>query len=94
MYLQEDERYTPYVARILSIEDITRGDGKQYLVRYRGRLRIESVQAYDQLTNLLRPLDITPMFRNEQGCHAIYLVTGAVRLRPSRIWVNILLLVI
>lgn len=50
----------------MRISDITQGDERRarYLVRYRGQLYGEAAEAYDQLAQSLRPIDITPMFRN------------------------------
>lgn len=62
----DTDRLTALVARVMRITDITQGDERRarYLVRYRGQLYGEAEQAYDQLAESLRPLDITPMFRN------------------------------
>jgi membrane-associated protease RseP (regulator of RpoE activity) len=85
------EQYTALVGRVLKIEDITRGDAKkQFVVRYRGRLYSEdSAAAYDQLAAALKPLDITPLFRDEQGKHVVILMAGVVRPKPSNPWVNL-----
>ena len=91
----ELDRYTPIVARFLSIEDVTHGGSDQkFLMRYRGRLRIDSAEAYDQMATLLRTLDVTPMFRKEHDRHAVFLVSGVNRPKPSRTWVNVLLFVL
>jgi hypothetical protein len=83
---------TPVVARVLKIEDITTGDPlKNYLVRYRGQLYRDSTEAYDQLADLLRPLDITPLFRKEGEQHVVLLVPGTIRPKPSNPWVNLIL---
>lgn len=62
----DTDRLTALVGRVLRISDITLGDDRRanYLVRYRGQLYGEAAEAYDQLAAALRPLDITPMFRN------------------------------
>jgi hypothetical protein len=63
------------VARVLTIEDKTIGTPKLgYLLRYRGRLRLESEAAYDQLANTLAPQAITPLFRWDEGKHAVLLI--------------------
>jgi membrane-associated protease RseP (regulator of RpoE activity) len=86
------DRYTDYVQRIFRIEDITWGTDKQnFLVRYRGSLIKESMQAYEELAASLRPLNITPTFREEDEQQVIYLLAGTQNPRPSKIWVNILL---
>lgn len=62
----DTDRLTSLVGRVMRISDITQGDERRarYLVRYRGQLYGEAADAYDQLAQSLRPLDITPMFRN------------------------------
>jgi len=93
MFPTETENLTAIVDRFLSIQDITYGDARQgYLVRYRGKLRMDSAQAYDQMAGLLRPLGITPLFRKEQDQHSILLVSGVVSPKPSKAWVSLLLM--
>ena len=62
----ETDQLTALVGRVLRISDITLGDDRRanYLVRYRGQLYGESAEAYDQLAEILRPYEITPLFRN------------------------------
>jgi len=72
MFSTETDNLTPIIDRFLAIDDVTRGDSRQpFLVRYRGLLRIDSLQAYDQLAVLLRPLNITPQFRKDGDRHVI-----------------------
>ena len=88
----ETDRFTPIVARVLKIEELTWGDREQnFIVRYRGRLIKESVEAYDQLAESLRPLEITPLFREEEGRHAVILVPGVVNPSPSNPRMNLIL---
>lgn len=87
--------YTPLVQRIMRVEDVTWGSNKQdFIVRYRGQIVGDSAEAYDRLADLLRPSDVTPLFRNEAGRHAVILVKGVVRPRPSNPWVNLLLIIL
>lgn len=89
------DRYTQIVERILRIDDITWGNPERdYLVRYRGHLRIDSATAYDQLAAALRPLEITPLFRREEDSHVVLLVQGVIRPTPSNPWVNVALFLI
>ena len=86
------DAYTPLVARVLKIQDITQGALKSnYLVRYRGTLTLEAAQAYDQLAADLKPLDITPLFRNENGQAEVLLMPGTINPTPSNPWVNMLM---
>lgn len=87
--------YTPIVARHLRIEDITWGlDQDSYLVRYRGKLYRESSKSYNQVASSLRQLDVTPLFRQEGNSHAIVLVRGVVRPRPSNPIVNLVFFIV
>jgi membrane-associated protease RseP (regulator of RpoE activity) len=85
--------YKNIVERIFKIDDITTGDQKDgFLVRYRGMLRADnSEQAYDQLAGLMRPYNITPLFRKENGRHVILLVDGVITPKASNPWVNLIL---
>jgi len=95
MFHGEFDHLTPIISRVMRIDDVTRGDPKQnFLVRYRGRLWVDSAIAYDQLAAALRHYEITPLFRKEKDQHAILLVQGVVRPRPSRAWVNLVLFVL
>jgi len=95
MYPSETDNFTPLVTRFMNIEDVTRGDSKQqYLVRYRGVLRMDSEQAYDQLAALLRPLGVTPLFRKDLDRHAVLLLPGVIQPKPSKAWLPILLIVL
>jgi hypothetical protein len=87
--------YTPLVNRVLRVEEVTWGEDKQnFLVRYRGRLFGEPSAAYDQLAAVLRPLEVTPLFREEAGKHAVILIKGVVHPRASNPWLNLLLFIL
>jgi len=77
------------------VEEITWGRPEDaFLVRYRGRLYGDSAAAYQQLVDALRPQGITPLFRMEDDRHAVILVEGVVRPKPSNPAVNAILLVL
>jgi len=89
------ETLTSIVVRILRIETVTLGDAeKNFIVRYRGQLYGDSQTAYDQLADWLRPLEITPLFRLEEGQHTVILVRGIIQPKPSRIWVNVIMFIL
>ncbi len=80
------------VGQVFAVRDFTLGrpqDG--FFLRYRGRLTMESATAYERLAAALRPLEITPLFRLEEGDEVIYLVEGVIRPQPGKAWVNLLL---
>src|SRR5215210_8315291 len=77
MPVPELDLLTNFVSRIFRVEDVTAGEPKEWIARYRGHLlnKEDSVAAYDQLADAIRPYNITPLFRKEQGGkQLIYLV--------------------
>ncbi len=95
MPVPEIELLNSYVARVFQVEDVTAGDGKGLIARYRGRLAgSDSVAAYDQLDELLRPHNITALFRKEGEKQAVLLVPSLAVPGRSRVWINIVLFVI
>lgn len=95
MFATEYDPLTSIVARYLRIQDITQGDGRQaYAVRYRGQLYGDSAEAYDQLAAAVRPLGYTPLFRLENGQHAVYLVSALPDAKPSKTILNVILFVL
>ena len=93
IYSADIEVLNSLVRRVFYIEDITMGGPQQkYLVRYRGKIALpDTAQAYDQLADLLRPYNITPLFRWDNGRHCILLVSGVINVKPSNPWINIVL---
>ena len=88
----EAEIYSPIVSRVMRIEDVTLGDSKSnYLVRYRGELYGDSEEAYDALAKLLRPRDVTPLFRKENDQHVVLLMAGTIQPKPSNPIVNLVM---
>ncbi len=86
---------TPIVNRVMRIDDITAGDAKnKYLVRYRGQIYGEPDQAYDQLAQNLRSLEITPLFRKDHDQHAVLLLPGIVRPKPGNPIINLVLILL
>ncbi len=81
------------VARVMSVEDTTLGSQKTgYIVRYRGRIRQEDTSAaYDTLAALIKPYNLTPLFRWDGERHAILIVQGMPQLPQSDARINLLL---
>jgi Zn-dependent protease with chaperone function len=62
------------VSQILDIEGYTLGDTKaDYILRFSGRLKLSSEEAYQKLHMQLHPLQLIPLFRSENGTHLIYI---------------------
>ncbi|HJS19259.1 MAG TPA: hypothetical protein VJ785_10965, partial [Anaerolineales bacterium] len=95
MFFPEIDVLTDCVLRIFHIEDVTAGDGKSLVARYRGHLINEdSAAAYDRLAESLRPYKITPLFRKDAEKQVILLVPSlALPVRSPRIWINIVLFI-
>ena len=93
MPIPEIEVLTNQVSRIFRVEDVTSGNGKELIARYRGRLVDgDTVAAYDQLAEAIRPYGIMPLFRKDGEKQMILLVpTLVVPGRAPRVWINIVL---
>jgi membrane-associated protease RseP (regulator of RpoE activity) len=85
------------VSRIFRIDDVTAGNPREWIVRYRGQLLGEdSAAAYDQLAEAMRPYGITPLFRKgEDGRQVIFLAPVIQIPKPSRrATINIVLFIL
>lgn len=89
---------TNHVSRVFRVEDVTAGNPREWLARYRGHLLREddTESAYDQLAESLKPFNITPLFRKEKtGSQLIFLVPTPERPRFRPRWlINLVLFVI
>ena len=87
--------YLQQVKQVFRIEEVTWGDEKKnFLVRYRGKLLLDSEAAYLQLAKSLQNLDATPLFRIEEGEEIIVLLKGIVTPKPSNPWINLILFIL
>lgn len=78
------------VERYLQIEATTWGNAKEgFLVRFQGKLKMDSESAYDQLAKALKHHEITPLFRLEKGKHVIVLLDGINHRTATNPWVNL-----
>ena len=97
MSFPEIDLLTSQVSRIFRVEDVTAGNPREWIARYRGYLLDEdTVASYDQLADALRPYNITPLFRKEQdGKQVIFLVPSPpVPKLTSRLYINIILFIV
>ncbi|GAB4542772.1 MAG: site-2 protease family protein [Anaerolineales bacterium] len=96
MSYPEIETLNSLIARVFHIEDVTSGDPqKGFIARYRGKLMDEdSARLYDELSDLLAPHGITPLFRLEDDGQAIYLVPKIPDPPKEKISVNIILFIL
>jgi membrane-associated protease RseP (regulator of RpoE activity) len=97
MPIPEIDVLTSHVSKIFRVEDVTAGNPKEWVARYRGQLLSEdTAAAYDQLADAVRPYTLTPLFRKEEGGkQLIYFVPSPVPARlGSRVIINIILFVL
>lgn len=89
-------QYDALVGRVMTVEDRTVGDpAKDFIVRYRGCLKdAETDKVYDQLTEALAPYNVTPLFRWDDQRHAVLLIPGKPKARPSNPKLNVLMFVL
>ena len=93
--ISQPDPYLQLVKKVFRIDEITWGNEKQnFLVRYRGKLLIDSEKAYLQLSNGLITHDVTPLFRVEDGGEIIVLLKGIVNPKPSNPWINLILFIL
>ncbi len=97
MSIPEIDLLTSHVAKIFRIDDVTAGDPREWIARYRGHLLSEdTVAAYDQLADAVRQFNITPLFRKgEDGRQVIILVQSLSTPNVNRrVHINIILFVL
>lgn len=96
MSFPEPELLNSIVARIFRIDDVTTGDHQNgWIARYRGQLLDDdSASAYDRLADSVRAHGLTPLFRQEEGRHVIYLVKSAPEVKAKLPTMNIVLFII
>jgi hypothetical protein len=91
MTTPDQEVLNSLVAGVFRIDDITLGESSaDFLVRYRGQLEMDSIEAFDRLTMLLRPHGLMPLFRkDESGAQTIFLANRNPDPKPSNFLLNI-----
>ncbi len=70
------------------------GRDSRLIASFEGRLLIDSEAAYDQLDRLLAADNLLPLFREANGKHVIYVVSGRVHPQPRHWWLNAVLFVV
>jgi len=93
-YSENQMQINALVSCVMQVDGVVQGlPDEQGLAWYRGQLIKDSVEAYDQLAESLKPFKITPLFREENGQHVIILIDGIFEPKPSKSWVNLILFV-
>lgn len=92
----EDEGITEQVRPIFEITGVISGGQKQgFRMQFNGRLKTEDSEAsYDQLAKALKPMGLTPLFREKDGEQIILVIEKLPEKSPGPIWVNILLFIL
>jgi len=91
----QTENFLQSVQQVMRVDELLWGDPKQnFVLRCRGQLTMDSETAYDQLAQALRPQNVTPLFRIEDGRHTIIILSGIVDPKPSNPWINLILFVL
>jgi membrane-associated protease RseP (regulator of RpoE activity) len=85
-------RLYPAVRQVMQVQDVTAGGSAEgYLARFRGRLLINSDQAYSRLAPVFSAEDMLLLFRAEGDEQVILAVPGHTQPRRSNPWVNVVL---
>ena len=86
---------TQLVSRVFDIEGYTVGDTKkEYLLRFSGKLRLPSEEAYEKLNDLLGPLQLLPVFRSDNGRHLIFIKEPLPKIEESSRRINYILFLV
>ena len=86
---------TPIISEVFEIEATDWGpDDSPVMARFLGALTRDSVEAYDTLEKAFEARELTPLFRIEEGKHAIVLLRGINKPRRSNPWTNLVLFIL
>jgi len=90
------DRVDLIIRRYFYVEDKTFGDGRSgYTLRYHGRLTLpDSAVAYDRISEQVRPLGLTPVFRIEDGRQTIFLMPGVSTTKPGNPRINLVFFIL
>jgi hypothetical protein len=85
MSFPELEVLNSHVSRVFRVEDVTAGDSRQWILRYRGQfLSDDTVAAYDQLADAIAPANNSALSR-ENGAPPSTLQRARRRLSLPRL---------
>ncbi|MEN8240428.1 MAG: site-2 protease family protein [Chloroflexota bacterium] len=91
-FSENQELITRLVTRIMKIDSVTSFEpGSREIAVFRGRLIKDSIAAYDQIAEALKPHKLTPLFREENDQHVVALLDGVAEVKPSNPMVNLVL---
>lgn len=78
-------------AQVMEIQDTTFGEDQKFDVRFRGRLKMDSIEAYALVAERFRAVGYTALFRKEDELEVVLAVKGVKEPTPSKVWVNYVL---
>jgi hypothetical protein len=88
----DTENLSRIVGRVMAVEETTLGGPKQnFIFRARGRLTMDSEEAYQQLADAVKPLGLTALLRRSSGGQEILLVKEISRPGGGSARTNLLL---
>ncbi|MEX2162268.1 MAG: site-2 protease family protein [Anaerolineales bacterium] len=89
--IEERDPISPLVAKVFEIQQVIAGGGKYpFVMRYAGRLTMDSERAYAALAKDLKRHRLLPLFLEEGGLHVIQVMPGLPRPRRSNPWINLI----
>lgn len=90
------EVFHTIIGNYFSIQDITIGkNSSDFLIRYRGKLKTQNSEfAYDQISEKLKPLMVTALFRIEEDVQVIYLMDGVQTVTQFNSKTNLILFIL
>lgn len=83
------------VAQCMQVDDVTHGrpDG-EFLIRFRGKLIMDSEQAYERLAPVFRRNGQTLLFREADGRHVVLGAPGVIEPEPSNPIINLVMFIL
>lgn len=86
------ERLLPVVRQVMRVEQMSAGGERMpYAALFRGRLMIDSQEAYARLEPIFSREGTTLWFRSDGEDHLVIAAPGRIQAWPSNPWVNLLL---
>ncbi len=91
----KSELLTQYISEVFNIDHYILGSSQNnYVMQFEGSLILPSEEAYEQLSQLVNPLQLTPLFRIIEGKQVIILVKESIPKEQSNKKINLLLFLI
>ena len=87
------EALVDMVSEVMDVSNIVVGKNKE-LLRIRGKLFVESDEAYDRLSVAMGQIGLTPLFRTDKEDDLVIVVRSMPVGKTGNPWLNILLFVV